>query len=86
MRYFTWKIEFVQIFCPWLHAIKFLTNNIHYVNEECLKITGMHLIFVYFVKLKQTTKQPLRNIEPWKFEKKRNFDSSGLILVAQKKV
>ena len=40
-------------------------NRIQCVNDECLKITGMYLIFVYFVKL-------LSNLESWKFYRKKS--------------
>ena len=41
-----------------------LTNGTEYVNDECWKITGIHLKFAYLVKL--ASKQPLCNFDLWK--------------------
>ena len=52
-----------------------------YVNDECWKITGIHLKNCLFG---QTTKQPLSNFEPENFENTSNFDDWALTLVAYK--
>ena len=54
-----------------------MTNSIEYLIDECLKITGMHLIFVYLVK------QLLSNFESWKSWKQKQL--WGLTSVAYKK-
>ena len=58
-----------------------LTNGIQHANNECWKITGIHLKFVYLVKpliYRQT------NLSPENLEDTNNFESCGLTLVAYK--
>ena len=68
---------YADVKCNWS-----LTSSIQYANNECLKITGIHLKLVYLVKLLSNRSATL---SPKNLENPSNFEGWCLNLVAYKK-